>query len=490
MRILKTLILVFLAIQLQAQQFSWGVPVKHDPVEFSGKAHIQRYLLEESKDGLLRLRVERDEVMSPKKITVEKYDANLELQKTKEIVSGYASPKAVEEVIVGNKQIYIFFSKADLSTKTNTLTVEAYDFDGEALGEEKTLEVITDLKTLSVGQFFIAASQDRKHFMTLANPVFQKKVNEVVQIKTFDATFKEVFAKSFTLDYQWKRFIFNTPYIMNDGTPFLYKHQKVPKIGEVKELYRVDKTAGTLKAMPLKLTGDAEILMIDNTMLQNSKGNFVYAGLQKAAKGFAAAKGIFYLEFDKNGKFVKEVIEDFKDAPKLGFTGLKIKKVELLDNDELLFLAHQLDESLVAGSDPNNRAYTYIGNDIFVMRINGSDVVWSQIIKRERMETQADRGRLLDFIWHYDKEGDNLVVLYNDFHYRYMKNQQATTYKIPMLAYIAKDGLYSNKPLLTTPLGKYTDSYTFCTDEFYQRGSYLIVKCTNNIDFKLGRFSL
>jgi hypothetical protein len=42
------IILLLIGLQVDAQRFSWGVPVKHDPLEFSGKATIKRYLLQEN----------------------------------------------------------------------------------------------------------------------------------------------------------------------------------------------------------------------------------------------------------------------------------------------------------------------------------------------------------------------------------------------------------------------------------------------------------
>lgn len=491
MRFLPLFILLFLGIQANAQRFSWGVPIKHDPLEFSGKASIQRYLLSESDDGIIRLRVQKADVIANETVILEKLNPNFELQKTTEVFAGYQTNHFLEELIVGKDKFYIFTSVSGTPDKTNTLFVQAYNFEGETIGEQRELDVITGTKAIARGEFFITASENRYHFAVVSIPVYQKKTNETITVKTFDQGFKETFGKEITLDYPRKRFLFNTPYIMNDGTFFMYKHQKVKKVGIVREMYVLDKAKQTLVPNKIALSGGKDFVMIDNTMLENSKGNFIYAGLYKSAGNLQAAKGVFYLEYDNTGKLVNEVAHEFRDAPSLGFTGLAIKKVELLPNDEVLFLAHQLSTNAVAQSaNSTDRVYGYTGENIFVARVNDKQLIWSQVIERQRIETKSDRGRLLDFTWLYDAEGDNLVILYNDLEARYHKLLRAGNYQIPMLAYIAKDGEYSVKPLFDVGLGKYDDSYTFCTDEFYQVKNYLVVKCSNNIDFKLGRFSL
>jgi hypothetical protein len=489
-KIVILFILLLIAIQVDAQRFSWGVPVKHDPLEFSGKATIKRYLLQENESGLIRLRVQKNDIIANESVILEKFDANFELQKTVDVITGSMTSNYLEEVIVAKDKFYVFFTVMGLD-KTNTLKVQGYDFEGEPIGDEKTLDVITDTKAIARGEYFIAASANRNHFTTVAIPIYEKKTNETITVKTFDAGFKEVFGKAITLDIPRDRFVYDTPYIMNDGTMFLYKHQKVKKVGVVSTMYVLDKAKRALMPTEMKLSNGKDFVLLDNTMLENSKGNFVYAGLHKDEGSFKAPLGVFYLEFDKTGNIVREVVKEFRDTPKLGFTGLAIKEIQLLENDELLFLAHQLSENSVAqGNDVNNRVYAYQGQSIFVARLNQDELIWSQIIDRQVIETKEDRGRLLDFDWLYDAEGDNLIVLYNDLQARYDNTLRAGNYKIPMLAYIAKDGKYSTKPLLNVGLGKYDDSYTFCTDEFYQIKNYLIVKCSNNIDFKIGRFSL
>lgn len=490
MRFILIFTLIFTAIQVNAQRFSWGIPIKHDKLEFSGKASIQTYLLSENENGLVRLRVQKGDVIGNSDIIIEKLNAAFELQKTIDVFNGGMTNHYLEEIIVGKDKFYVF-SSIPGTDKSNTLVVQPYDFEGEPIGEERTLDVITKTKAIARGEFHIAASENRYHFTVVTIPIYEKKVNETIKVKTFDAAFKETFNKDITLEYARKRFIFNTPYIMNDGTMFLYKHIKVKKVGIMREMYILDKAKGTLVSNKLKLSNGNDLVMIDNTMLENSKGNFIYAGLFKKEGKMQAAKGVFYLEYDKTGKLINEVAHEFKDAPKLGFTGLKIKKVELLPNDEVLFLAHQFSESAIAQSaNSTDRVYGYTADNIFVARLNNKDLVWSQIIERQRLETKSDRGRLLDFVWMYDEEGDNLVLLYNDLESRYHKLLRAGNYKIPMFAYIGQDGEYSTKPLFDVGLGKYDDNYTFCTDEFYQIDNYLIVKCSNNIDFKIGRFSL
>lgn len=487
MKILKTFILVLLTLPLNGQRFSWGIPVKHDKIEFSGQAIIKRFLLKETEDGITRLRVEKGGIIHNANITLERYDANLELQDTDVVFEGDKMNRHYSKLVVVEDKFIIFYTLAGRD-KTNALLAQAYDFEGEKIGEEKKLDVIKNTKNFDKGYFEIAVSQNKQHFATIGIPLYKKKTNEWLQIKTYDADLNEVFSDKFTLQNRRKRFTYNTPFIMNDGTFFMDKNHKVKKVGRVRQLFVLDKAAKKLIPNKLALSGNNHFVAYNNnSFFENSKGELIIAGLQRAKGKLKAAKGVFYLAIDKTGKVVKEVNQDLK-LPKFGFS---LKKVVLLENDDLLYLGHQFDESEVAeNNNIYDKKYVYKAEGIYVVRLRGDELVWSQYIKREPLKTKEDRGRLLDFVWYHDREGDNLVILFNDLHHRHVRGIRKGTFKIPMLAYIAKDGSYSVKPLTNVDLGKYKDTYTFCPDEFYQRGNYLILKCSNNIDFKLGRFSL
>jgi hypothetical protein len=490
MKIFNTFLFIFLALQMNAQRFSWGVPVKHDKLEFDGGAITKRHLLREDKDGMIRLRVQKKDVIANSEIIIEHYGANLELTKTILVLESNKIYDIFEEIVIDKDKIHVFLSKTG-TDKTNTLKVQTFDFDGEMIGSMQTLDVIKGIKAIDIGNFYIAASENKQHFAILSEPPFDKDANESFMVKTFDADFKETFGQTMTLEYPSKRSLWNSPYIMNDGTMFISKYQKIQKVGVVRDMYVLDRAGKKLNSTKVTLSGGFDFCNIDNEMLETKDGHFIYAGLYKEDGALKLPLGVSYVEFDNTGKIVREVVKPYKDVPKLGVSNLVLKDVELLDNGDVLFLAHQSSSSSVSvGTDVNNRVYSYKGESIYVARLSGDNLVWSQVIERKLIESQSDNGRLLDFAWMYDKEGDNLIILYNDMQDRYQTALRGANYKIPMLAYIAKDGLYSTKPLLTVGLGKYEDSYTFCPDEAYRVGNYLVVKCTNNIDFKMGRFSL
>ncbi len=490
---MKYIILIFtilVTLQLDAQRFSWGIPVKHDKLEFSGKAYINHFLLQENDNGLIRLRCQKNEVIAKESVFLEIYNADYELQKTVDVFLGTRINNDLEKIVVAKDKFYIFSAIAG-QDMSNTLVVQTYNFDGEAIGEEKVLDKITETKALARGEFFIAASKDRNHFAVITIPIYQRKVNETIKVQTFDSGFRATFSENITLEYPRKRFLYNTPYIMNDGTVFMHKRQKIKKVGEVREMYVLNKDKKTLVANKLSMSNGNDFLMLDNTMLENEAGNFVYAGLYKKAGKMQAGQGVFYMEFDNTGKVVREVAHHFNNPPKLGFTGVKLKSVEFLPTGELLFVAHDFSSnSVTQGSDPNSRFYSYNCKTFYFMRIKGDELVWSNTIQREPIESNRDRGRLLDVAWMYDAEGDNVILLYNELQALYKNTRKQGVYKVPTMGYIDGKGEFDARPLLDSDLGKYDDSYTFCPDEFYQNGNYLILKCTNNIDFKLGRFSL
>jgi hypothetical protein len=485
-----TLLLTFLfaTLQLSAQQFYWGVPVKLDKEEFSGKATIKRYLLKEDSEGLVRLKVQKNELIDNEDIILEIYDANFELQKTVDILFGKQSNKDLQKVVTYKDKFFLFFA-VDNVEMHNTLIVQAYDFEGQPIGDEKALDVITETKALARGEFVIAASENCNHFAVITIPIYGKGENETLKVQLFDAGFNNTFTQQITLDYPSKRFVYNQPFIMNDGTLFMEKYQKIKKVGWVNDLYILDKGNRTFVKKTLQLSNNYGFFTKANTMLENEAGNLIYAGMFMKEGKMQSSDGVFYLEFDKEGNQVREVVEAFNNPPQYGFSGVKLKSIELLPNDELLFVATDFNESAVAqGNDVNNRVYSYTCKTFYFTRLRGDDLVWTKTIERSHMETKSDRGRLLDIVWNYDETTDRVVILYNELQNLYQGTMRNRDYIIPTLATIDAQGEVGFNILLNAGLGNYNDSYTLCPDEFYNRDGFMVLKSSNNIDFKMGRF--
>ena len=490
MRYFTLLFSILFTFQLQAQEFDWGIPVKLDKEEFAGKATIKRYLLHEDDKGLVRLKVQKNDLIDNEDVILEIYDIKLELQKTVNIVLGKQTNKDLQKVVTHKDKFYLFFA-VDNQQMHNTLIVQAYDFDGKPIGEEKTLDVITETKALARGEFAIAASENCNHFAVVTIPIYQKKTNEVLKIQLFDAGFNSTFNKNITLEYPRKRFVYNTPFITNNGTMFMEKYQKIKKVGWVNDLFVLNQAKKTLIKKDLKLTNGNDFLMTANTMLENEAGNLIYAGMYKKDEKLQGSQGVFYLEFDNKGDVVREVAYPFNNVPKSGLTGVKLKSVELLPNDELLFVATDYNVNSVSqGNDVNNRVYSYSCKTFYFTRIKGDNLVWTRTIERDLMETNNDRGRLIDIVWNYDSNSDKVAILYNEIQELYRGTPRHRNYIIPTLATIDNQGEVGFNILLNSGLGNYNDTYTFCPNEFYQRDGYLVLKCSNNIDFKLGRFRM
>lgn len=488
MRYFTIIFSLLLTFQAQSQGFNWGVPVKLDKEEFSGKATVKRYLLKEDNQGLVRLKVQKKELIDNEDVILEIYDANLELQKTVDIVLGRQTNKDLQKLVTYKDKFFLFFA-VDNQQMHNTLIVQAYDFDGQPIGDEKVLDVITETKALARGEFAIAASENCNHFAVVTIPIFAKNENESLKVQLFDAGFNNTFSAEITLDYPSKRFVYNQPFIMNDGTMFMEKYQKIKKVGWVSDLYLLDKANKTFIKKSLKLSNGNDFFTRANTMMENESGNLVYAGMFMKEGKMQSGDGVFYLEFDKNGNQLREVAYPFNNPPKYGFSGVDLKSIQLLPNNDLLFVATDFNENSVAqGNDVNNRVYAYTCKTFYFTRISGDELVWTRTIERSPMETKSDRGRLLDIVWMYDEPSDNIVILYNEFQNLYQGTPKNRDYIIPTLATIDAQGEVGFNILLNAGLGNYNDLYTLSPDEFYERDGYFVLKCSNNIDFKMGRF--
>ena len=142
MKLFKILFFLCLVGQLQAQRFNWGIPVKHDQLEFTDNSLIQRYLLDENQNGLKRIRVERLEVMASPDVTLEIYDAEFKRVKDKVVFEGSPNIRDMKKLIIGDGKFYVFYASLDVVKKANILYVQTYDADGEEVGEPTQLNII------------------------------------------------------------------------------------------------------------------------------------------------------------------------------------------------------------------------------------------------------------------------------------------------------------------------------------------------------------
>lgn len=487
MRISILLLFVGLTVSATAQTFTWGTPVKHEKLEFSEGSVIKRHLLSEDANGVKRLRIEKNDNIRSAMITLEVYDVGLELKKTKVVLGDEIDNRQYEDIVISDDRFHVFMTLTDMSAKTNTLSVLTFDMDGELISENKSLDVIEDVKVLGPGNFYVAGSKNGKHFASIGLPPYQKKTKETVQVKTYDADFKETFGAPIQLTHLRKRIIYNTPFISNAGEFYMAKRIKVKKVGIVFEMYHLNKSTKKLKANTIALPQNSKPVMIDNQVLEASNGDMILVGEQKEDKNMRAARGVFFIRFDKTGKIVEQMAADLTDAPKLGITGFTVKKVELVGND-LYYFADLNGKSIVAGSNIEQRNYTYTGGNLYVIKVSNGTIAWEKMIERSGIIQTGGKGSMIDWGWNIDAETGKVVVFYNDLHRLYDKEVgNNATNLIPVQVIIEKDGTMDKRPLLGAELGRYGDTYTFCPNEIYQRAGYLVVKCTNSIDFKLGR---
>ena len=192
----------------------------------------------------------------------------------------------------------------------------------------------------------------------MTTPVFEKKTNEKVQVQLFDANFKATFNKEFTINYPFVRSIWNTPFVLNDGTFLMYKTQKIKKLGWTREIFALDKNTNKLNEQPIKLSkGDDFMSKFDNVMLENESGNLVFAGTYKAEGKMQVTKGVCYLEIDQQGKTIKEVKHDFPETTGLGIGNLEMKSIELLKNGDLLFVGYDFNRRTGTNSNTTQPSY-------------------------------------------------------------------------------------------------------------------------------------
>lgn len=468
-----------------AQSLDWGTPVKHEKAEFIDGALVKHFLVNAEGAVPTRIRVERESVSSTAYVTLEQYDAALERKREVVLVEALSQLGVYQDIAIQRDRIVVFTTMLDPKTKVNQLKAHTFSFTGDATGQYD-LASIDAVSTFNTGYFEVASSADGSHIGVMALQPFQKKSQEAIELTVLDHDFQVVKQQSVTLEHGRKRIVQNLPFVTNNGTLHLFKTIKVKGLGQVYEVYTL--TDGGLDRVSLNLGEGNAPLSFDNRMIENPAGQLTIVGLQKEDKGFRAAKGFFVATVANNGSLVSQQVLDIADAPKLGITNLTMKAAEY-HGDKLYLFADANNRSIGAANGNSSASYNYAGGNLYLAQLgDGDGFDWLHIAERTGLMQSGSRGVLVDWCWSVRPDG-SVEVFFNDLLRQYDASVGNIPNMIPVRLRIGSDGQALRTPLLNLGLGKPGDFYTYSPDEAYPTSGGMILKASNNIDFKLGHLT-
>lgn len=467
------------------QSLDWGTPVKHEKAEFVEGALVKHFLINAEGAVPSRIRVERESVSMPALITLEQYDASLERKREIRLIEALSQRGIYQDIAIQRDRIVVFTTLFDTQTKVNTLRAHTFDFQGEATGTHD-LAHIKDGTAFNTGFFEVASAADGSHIGVMAVQPFAKKTNEKLELLVYNHDFGIVQQQMVTLEHERNRFVQNLPFVTSNGTLHLFKNIKVKGIGQVYEVYTL--TAGGLDRVSINLGEGSALLSFDNRMVENPDSQLEIIGLQKEDKGFRAAKGFFRVTVANGGSLVRQQVVDIADAPKLGITSLTMKSAEYRGGKLYLF-ADTNGKSIGAASAGASATYNYSGGNLYLAQWGDSDALdWLHIAERSGVMQSGSRGVLTDWCWSVRPDG-SIEVFFNDLLRQYDSSVGNIPNLIPVRLRLSADGQALRTPLLNLGLGKPGDFYTFSPSEGYPTSGGMILKASNNIDFKLGRLT-
>ncbi len=127
--------------------------------------------------------------------------------------------------------------------KNRLLLAQAFDLEGQFVGELTVIDNIPASKSSNSGSFMIEQSNDKKKFLVIQNPKYEKNSEEEFIFKVYDKDLKNLSNSSIELPYKDKKTSVINYYLSNTGDVYMLLNISLEKDerkkGEDKRLYSI-----------------------------------------------------------------------------------------------------------------------------------------------------------------------------------------------------------------------------------------------------------
>lgn len=346
----------------------------------------------------------------------DKYDKNLSVEQP---AMGLNMATFNNLFPLSGKEFVTFYSLYNKTSRENELFFEKDDAD---TGNKTKFELVAKVPGKSgtnPGNFYVAQSANKKFYAVIAQPSYDKKINEKITLVLLDSNFKKIKELEYEFPFSSKQSGDQTIFVADNGNVFIIKNIDLPKMKPYLSAYFWNTSANTVSESSLKLDADLQINAIKGRFTNNDLYLFgttdVSDRYMSVSIGQASpATGIFAAKLAADGKVVYA-----KSTPVDKYKNLVI--AETIADGEKTWLVYdqkyKAKRRLPADkNDPLNYRYDYVydsAGTVVVMVDNASGKMdWISNIKNNERTTENDNGAFnasLVFL----KNG-KLSVIYND----------------------------------------------------------------------------
>jgi len=377
------------------------------------------------------------------------YDKNFALMSEEDFKPVVGDRKStVNNIIMWNKEIYVFHNYKDGKTKLNTLYVQKVDKKSLTLTNEITEIASIDFSgkmKFNAGSFSSAISRDSTKLLVYYQLPYDNGEPERFGFHVYDSNMKEIWSKDIILPYEEELFQVADFTMGDDGSVYLtgklYNEKVKNKVrGQVNYKYMIlsyKNNGEDFKEYEMSL-GDKFITDVKIAVLNN--GDIACAGFY-SDRGTYSMKGSCYLRIDgSTGSILHTSTNEFgidfltqnlteRQEKKVKKKEAKGKNIELFDYDldnliirddggvvligEQYFVRVVTTTTTTANGGTTTRTdYHYYYNDIVVVNINpDGDIEWTQKIAK-RQHSVNDGGYFSSYALMVYK--DKLYFFFND----------------------------------------------------------------------------
>ncbi len=416
---LKISLLIFTGLTMNAQTFEWSV--KKTKITEESEYQTQTVLLG---DKLFNVKTRYNDKVYNTDVYVDQYDLRGDFEKMERNLS-------VEQPAMGlnmstfnsifplsGKEFVAFYTQYNKTTRENELFFETDDIETGSKTKQELAAKVPGKSGTNPGNFYVAQSASKKFYAIVAQPSYDKKINEKITLVLLDGNFKKVKELEYEFPFSSKQSGDQTIFVSDNGNVFLIKNIDLPKMKPYLSAYFWNTSANTVSEENLKLENDLQINAIKGQFANNE---LLLNGTTDAAERYAVtwgqaspAIGIFAAKFSADGKLVyaqNTAVEKYKNL---------VTSQAIVDGGKTWVIYDQKYKAkrrLPADkNDPLNYRYDYVydsaGTVVLMTDNTTGKMDWIANIKNNERTTENDNGAF-NAVMVFLKNG-KLSVIYND----------------------------------------------------------------------------
>lgn len=417
---IKCLLLILIGFSANAQTFDWSG--KKTPILDESEFKTESVLIG---NKLYNVKTRYNEKVYNTDVFVDVYDLKDNFDKSDINLSVEQPPMGLNMSTFNNifplsgQEFVAFYRTYNKTSRENELYYEKDNIETGSKTKVEWVAKVPGKSGINPGNFYVAQSANKNFYAVVAQPSYDKKINEKITLILLDANFKKVKELAYEFPFSSKQSGDQTIFVSDNGNVFLIKNIDLPKMKPYLTSYFWNTTTNTVTESSLKLDADLQI----NAIKGQFSGNELYLNgttdvsdrYMSVSIGQASpATGIFAAKLASDGKLIYA-----KNTPTEKYKNLVIAQA-IIDGGKTWLVYDQKYKNKrrqpASKTDPLDYKYDYVydsAGTVVAMADNATgNMDWISNIKNNERTTENDNGAFnasLVFL----KNG-KLSVIYND----------------------------------------------------------------------------